>query len=252
MSNVAFDFAGKAGLVTGGASGIGEAISRMLARSGAAVVVADIDRQSAEDLATSLQARGGKAIGVRMDVSSQQSCDEAVGQALSAFGRLDMAVNNAGVSGAGASLGDYPVEEWRRITGINLDGVFFSMAAEFRAMREAGGAIVNVSSVMGTVASALHPAYTAAKHGVVGLSKSAALDGAQYGIRVNVIGPGYIETPLQARMPAERKKAYAERHALGRFGLPEEVAGLACWLLSDQASFVTGSYHMVDGGFTAL
>lgn len=252
MRDVRYDFAGRTALVTGGASGIGASACAMLAAAGANVVVADIDDEGARRFASELAASGGTAIGVVMDVTSPASCEAAVAAAVQRFGGLNMAVNNAGVAGPGAPVGAYPADEWRRILSINLDGVFHSMTSEFRALAAAGGgAIVNVASVMGTVAAMHHAAYTAAKHGVVGLSKAAALDGAAQGIRVNSVGPGYVETPLQARMPAERKQAFAERHALKRWAQADEIAGLICWLLSDQATFVTGSHHLVDGGFTA-
>jgi NAD(P)-dependent dehydrogenase (short-subunit alcohol dehydrogenase family) len=171
---------------------------------------------------------------------------------VAAFGRLDVAVNNAGIAGPSASTGDYPIDGWRQVLAVHLDGTFYCLRAEIAAMRRAGGgSVVNMASILGSTGFAMAPAYVAAKHGIVGLTRAAALDHAAEGIRVNAVGPGFIDTPLLANAPAEVVAGTAALHPLGRLGTSREVAELVCFLASDAASNMTGGYYVTDGGYTS-
>jgi NAD(P)-dependent dehydrogenase (short-subunit alcohol dehydrogenase family) len=241
------------GIVTGGGSGIGEACVRRLAESGHSIVIADYALEHAQQLADEL---GDRAIAVQVDVTSEQDCFRMVQRTVEHFGRLDFAVNNAGTGNRDSSLvGDLGLEEWRRIMAVNLDGVFLSVSAEAKQMEKSGGgSIVNISSVMGVVATRGAGAYVASKHGVVGLTKAAALDYAPARIRVNAIGPGYVETPMLvgrlAGQPAEVRQEIEGRHPIGRIAKSEEIADAAAYMGSPAASFITGAYLPVDGGYT--
>lgn len=240
---------GKVALVTGGASGIGAECVRELVAAGARVVVSDVAADAVEKLAAEL---GGEVVAVAGDVRSAEDVGSMVAAALRTFGRLDLAVNNAGVGvPVKRDVGDTELEEWDRITGVNLRGVFLCMRAELPAMVPTGGAIVNVSSVMGTVAIAGASPYVAAKHGVVGLTKGAALEYASRGIRVNAVGPGFIDTPLLSYNTPERMTEIASAHPVGRLRTATEIAQAILFLLSPAASFITGAYVPVDGGYLA-
>ncbi len=247
---------GKTALVTGGGSGIGRATSLAYARDGARVVVVDVNVEGGEETVQKIKEAGGDAILVHADVSKPEDTQAMVQQAVTAFGSLDCAFNNAGVSGRERWLtAEYPEEEWDRVTSINLKGVWLCMKAEIPQMlKQGGGAIVNTASIMGLISTSGSVAYTAAKHGVVGLTKAAALEYAAQGIRVNAVCPGYIHTPMvQPRLDSvegyeDRLKA---RHPIGRLGQPSEIAEAVLWLSSDAASFVTGHNMAVDGGYTA-
>jgi NAD(P)-dependent dehydrogenase (short-subunit alcohol dehydrogenase family) len=246
-------FEGKVAIVTGGASGIGYACSTTLARDGARLVVADLNEELGNRVVSEIKANGGDAIFTRTDVGQPADVEAMVDAATRAFGRLDIAVNNAGIGGESNPTSAYSIDGWRRVIDINLNSVFYCMHYEIPRMLESGGgAIVNMASILGAVGFANSPAYVAAKHGVVGLTKSAALEYAKQGIRINSVGPGFITTPLVAGgLDEATQAALSSLHALGRMGEPQEVANLVVFLCSDQASFLTGGYYLADGGYTA-
>jgi 2-dehydro-3-deoxy-L-rhamnonate dehydrogenase (NAD+) len=244
---------GKVALVTGAGSGIGEACAGLMAARGADVVASDVDGAAAERVVSEIQAAGGKAVADVTDVSDAAAVERMVGSAIARFGGLDIGVNNAGIGGPAAPTGEYPLDGWRTVIGVNLDGVFYCTRAEIVAMRErGGGSIVNMASILGAVGFPNSVAYVAAKHGVVGLTQNAALEHATENIRVNAVGPGFIRTPLLDRNLDEATlNAIAGMHPIGRLGTSEEVAELVAWLASDAAGFVTGSYYPIDGGYLA-
>ena len=243
----------KTAIVTGSGSGIGRAIALLYAAEGAKVVVSDIDGQAGGDTVAAIKKAGGEAIFVKSDTSRPDESEKLVGDAVKAFGGLHIAVNNAGIGGPLAEVGQYPVDGWDKVIAINLSGVFYGMRFQIPALlASGGGSIVNIASILAKVGTRNSAAYVAAKHGVVGLTETAALEYANQGVRINAIGPGYIVTPLLTRSLSEEAMAALKGlHPMGRLGTAEEVAELALWLNSDKASFVTGSYYNVDGGYLA-
>jgi NAD(P)-dependent dehydrogenase (short-subunit alcohol dehydrogenase family) len=242
----------KVAIVTGAGSGIGKAAAVLYAREGASVLVSDINEANGNAAVKEIQAAGGKAVFFRADASSPDDNRATVEKAVKEFGRLDIAVNNAGIGGPLAPTGDYPIDGWQKVISINLSGVFYGMRYQIPAMLERGGSIVNVASILGMAGTKGSPAYVAAKHGVLGLTKTAALEYADKKIRINSIGPGYIKTPLiMEALDDATRQALVGLHPIGRLGESEEVAELIVWLGSDKASFVTGSYYPVDGGYLA-
>ncbi|OJY33299.1 MAG: short-chain dehydrogenase [Rhodobacterales bacterium 65-51] len=245
-------FSGKTALVTGAGSGIGEAIALELGRAGARVIVADLHPDTAAAVADRIVAAGGQAQPGASDVSDPAVVERLVAEAVAAGGRLDLLVNNAGISGPMAPLGEYPLEGWRQVMGVNLDAVFYGLRFAIPEMlKSGGGAIVNMASILGSVGFANAGAYVAAKHALLGLTRTAALEYAAKGIRVNAVGPAFIDTPLLANLPEGAKEALVAVHPVGRLGQPAEVAALTLFLLSDQAKFINGSYHLIDGGYCA-
>lgn len=247
-----YDFGGKVALVTGAASGIGRATAVAFAASCASVVVADVDATRGEETVALARAAGGRAVFQRCDVSNSTEVDALVARAVSEYGRLDFAHNNAGINSL--AVDEWESKHWDRSVGVNLTGVMLCMRAEAAMMLTQGkGAIVNTASINGLVGNASQPAYTATKHAVVGLTRHGALKWARKGVRVNCVCPGVIDTPMVEGVASrpEIRKVMEGMTPLGRFGKPEEVAAGVLWLCSDAASFVTGHPLVIDGGATA-
>jgi NAD(P)-dependent dehydrogenase (short-subunit alcohol dehydrogenase family) len=245
----------KVALVTGAASGIGRAVALAYARAGARVVVSDVDADGARETVALVHRGGGYAVFKAADVSRPDDCRALVEAAVRHYGgEFDVACNNAGIGGPMAPTADYPVDGWDRVIAVNLSGVFYGMKYQIAQMlRGGGGAIVNVASILGQVGFANAPAYVAAKHGVVGLTKTAAIEYAAQRVRVNAVGPAFIHTPMIAVLEADAaaNAALVAQHPIGRLGTAEEVAELVLWLSTPRASFVTGAYYAVDGGYLA-
>jgi len=244
---------GKVALVTGGGSGIGREIAYEYAVKGAKVVVSDLNEKGGNETVLQIAAGGGVAKFILSDTSKPADCLELVGQTKKHFGGLHIACNNAGIAGPIMPVGEYPIDGWDKVISVNLSGVFYGMRYQIPALLESGGGvIVNISSILGQVGFGNSAAYAASKHGIIGLTQSAALEYAQRNIRVNAVCPAFIITPMVTdNINEQGLKAVAGLHPLGRLGKPSEVAGLVVWLSSDSASFVTGSAYNVDGGYLA-
>lgn len=246
---------GKTAIVTGGASGIGEATVQLYAKLGANVVVSDLNEEKGNTVTEKIKEAGGNAVFLKTDVSNPQQCEELVAKTIECYGRLDIAFNNAGIGGESNPVGNMSIEGWNRVIAVNLNSIFYCMKYQLLQMEKGGGgAIVNNSSILGAVGFANSAAYVASKHGIIGITQTAALEYGTKEIRVNAIGPAFINTPLltEAGMSDEIKGAVlVPLHPIGRLGESREVAELVAWLSSDKASFVTGSYYAVDGGYLA-
>jgi NAD(P)-dependent dehydrogenase (short-subunit alcohol dehydrogenase family) len=242
-------FEKKSVIVTGGGSGIGAAAARAYAAEGAAVAVADLNEENALRVTEEIQAAGGRARAFRVDVSDEGQVERLVADTVEAFGGLDVLVNNAGIGEQPTPIDERPSSDWQRVIDVNLSSAFYGTkyAARYWKGKARGGVIVNVASILGLVGFGGAPAYTAAKHGMVGFTKAAALELAEFGIRVVSVNPAFIRTPLIAGM----EEAVLPLHPIGRLGESEEVASMILYLSSDEAGFLTGATYLVDGGYTA-
>ncbi|MBE7641037.1 SDR family oxidoreductase [Salegentibacter sp. BLCTC] len=241
---------GKVALITGAASGIGKSTALVFAKEGAKVFLTDINEQDGKALVAEIEESGGEAAFLKADTSKPEDSEKSVAQAVKKFGQLDVAINNAGIGGPQNPVGEYEIEAWDKVIDINLSGVFYGMRYQIPAMLKNGkGSIINVASILGSVGFANASAYVAAKHGVVGLTKSAALEYSAKGIRVNSVGPAFIKTPLLEGLNKELLAQLVSVHPIGRLGEADEVAQLFVWLASDRSSFATGSYYPIDGGY---
>ena len=243
----------KVALITGAGSGIGRAIACLYALEGAKVAVSDIDEKGGNETVQLILQEGGEAFFIFADTSKTSDHEKLVEATIQKYGALHIAVNNAGIGGPLAPVGEYPIQGWDQVIAINLTGVFLGMQKQIPAIiAHGGGNVINISSILGKVATATSPAYVASKHGVIGLTESAALAYATQQVRVNSIGPGYILTPLLTNtLDQATLNAIATLHPMARLGKASEVAELALFLASEKASFITGAYFNVDGGYLA-
>jgi NAD(P)-dependent dehydrogenase (short-subunit alcohol dehydrogenase family) len=243
---------GKTVIITGAASGIGKATAELFAKHGASVVVSDVQESEGKSTTESIIASGGKASFFKTDVSKPEEMEALVNFAVKTYGKLNVAVNNAGIGGELNPIAEMSIEGWQKVIAVNLNSLFYGMKYQIAAMlKNGGGSIVNISSILGSVGFAGSAGYTSAKHGVVGLTQAAALEYSAQNIRINAVGPAFIETPMLNALDAEMKKQLVALHPIGRLGKSEEVAELIFWLSSDKASFATGSYYPIDGGYLA-
>ncbi|MDT0295890.1 SDR family NAD(P)-dependent oxidoreductase [Mesonia ostreae] len=245
----------KVAIITGAGSGLGKETAHLFAKEGAKVIVSDIDVDAANEVVKAIEKEGGTAFFIKADTSNPEHMEQLVKKTVDKYGGLHIAVNNAGIGGPQEALADYPVDGWEKIIGINLSGVFYGIKYQIPAMKKSGsGSIINMSSILGQVGSAGAAGYVAAKHGVVGLTKTTAVDYAKDNIRVNAVGPGYVYTNLvnEDAMGKEGIKDLESKHPMGRLGEPKEIAEMCLFLASDKASFCTGDYYPVNGGYLAV
>ena len=247
------DLKNKVAIITGSGSGIGRAAAILFAKQGAKVVVSDIHEGHGTAVVDEIKTSGGEAFFIKADTSKPEEHQQLVEQTIKKYGALHIAVNNAGIGGPLGATADYPIDGWQNVININLSGVFYGLKYQIPAMlKSGGGSIVNIASILGAAGTRMSPAYVAAKHGVVGLTKASALEYADQKIRINAVGPGYINTPLVKNALDEATlKMLVGLHPIGRLGESEEIAELILWLGSDKSSFVTGSYYAADGGYLA-
>jgi NAD(P)-dependent dehydrogenase (short-subunit alcohol dehydrogenase family) len=243
----------KVALVTGAGSGIGKQVALKYAAEGAKVIVSDIVEKGGKETVDEIKAAGGEAFFIMADTGKPEDNEYLVQQTIAKYGALHIACNNAGIGGPAAPTGEYPIDGWEKVIKINLSGVFYGMRYQIPAiLKSGGGNIVNMASILGKVGFANSVAYVAAKHGVIGLTETAAVEYASQGVRINAVGPGFIKTPLiETAMDEASRNALVALHPIGRLGESSEVAELVLWLSSEKASFVTGSYYNVDGGYLA-
>ena len=241
----------KVAIITGAGSGIGKSTALLFAKEGAKVIVSDISEANGKSVVEEIKKSGGEAFFVKADSSKAADHEALVKQTIEKYGALDIAVNNAGIGGPLGVTGEYPIDGWQKVIDINLSGVFYGLRYQIPAMLPKGGSIVNIASILGQAGTKFSPAYVAAKHGVVGLTKAAALEYADKNIRINSVGPGYIKTPLLNSLDEATMKALVGLHPIGRLGESEEIAELIFWLASSRSSFVTGAYYAADGGYLA-
>ncbi|MDR2037756.1 MAG: glucose 1-dehydrogenase [Bacteroidales bacterium] len=245
---------GKVAIVTGGGSGFGKAMSELYAKEGAKVIVSDIVPEGGEETVANIKKSGGEALFVKADVSKPEDCEKLVKEAVKNFGKLNLAFNNAGIGGASAPIGDYPVDAWDKVIKVNLSSVFYGMHYQIPQMlKDGGGVIVNMASILGQVGFAGSCGYVAAKHGVIGLTKNVALEYGKHNIRANAVGPGFVDTHLTQGLTSD-KECYdflVHKHPMGRLGKVDEIVDLVLWLSSDRASFCNGGFYAVDGGYLA-
>ena len=239
-------------IVTGSASGIGAATALLFAKEGARVVVSDLQEEKGREVVKQIEEAGGKASFFKADVSKAEDNEALVNFAVETYGKLDVAVNNAGIGGEANKIADMSLEGWHKVISVNLDSIFYSLKYQIPALQKnGGGSIINISSILGSVGFMGSAAYVAAKHGILGITKTAALEYSSEKIRINAVGPAFIDTPLLDQLDDELKQQLVSMHPIGRFGKSEEVAEIILWLGSDKASFATGAYYPIDGGYLA-
>ena len=242
----------KVAIITGAGSGIGKATAELFAKEGAKVVISDISEKNGNIAVEEIKKTGGEAFFIKADSSRPEDNEALVKNTVEKYGSLDIAVNNAGIGGPLGATGEYPIDGWQKVIDINLSGVFYGLRYQIPAMLPKGGSIINIASILGQAGAKFSPAYVAAKHGVVGLTKTAALEYADKKIRINSVGPGYIKTPLVTNtLDANALNSLVGLHPIGRLGESEEIAEMILWLASSKSSFVTGAYYPVDGGYLA-
>lgn len=241
---------GKVAIITGASSGIGESTALLFAKEGAKLILTDIKENEGNKLIEKIKDAGGEAYFIKADTANPEDSENSVDFALEKFGRLDIAVNNAGIGGQQQAVGEFDIENWDKVIAINLSGVFYGMRYQIPAMLKNGsGSIINVGSILSMVGFANSAAYVASKHAIVGLTKTAAMEYSSQGIRINSIGPAFIKTPLLDGLEQDLLDQLVSLHPIGRLGEAEEVAQLHLWLASERSSFATGAYYPIDGGY---